>query len=456
MQYYYPIFEDLNRVEQHDLIVDILEKAVIPNIPPFVTEWLDVVANGYKQAKRYKKSIEWCEKALTLSTNPDQKYSIRFNLVQLYISANQPEKALRNAEINLKINPDDWEMIVQRAVALFALNRKDEAREIFLKIVKENNLGEKAYQSAKFNLGLHYITAGDLRGGLKLLKIGREMKVWGANTHKYPIPKWDGKPQPGKSVIIIGEGGIGDEVINARFVKHIRDMGMIPHYASCHQNASLFSRLPFESTRNYKQFTTDVPDINKFDFWIPCMDLPADLEVDFKDLWYGPYLTVDNTYDEKWKTILPKSDKLKIGVKWSGNPLYEQELHRTVPINEFVPHIPLDKYEIVSLQKEHANDLDDNPNVKHINGELETIEDLVAAINQLDLVLTSCTSIAHIAGAMGKKVLVCVPIMNYYIWAQPGNKSSWYGDNVTLLRQVKPRDWWQPVREFKQIVNDSN
>lgn len=456
MDYYYPFFEDLSKVEKQDLIVKIIEEAIIPNMPAGSIEWMDVVANGYKQAKKYVKAIEWAEKALALAVIPSQRYSLRFNLVSLYISANWPEKALRYAETNLKYDPNDWEMIVNRAVALFSINKKLEAREIFINIVKENKLPEKAIQSARFNLGLHYITAGDFKGGMKLLQIGREMKIWGANTHKFPIPRWDGVPRPGKSVLIVGEGGIGDEFINARFCKHFRDMGMIPHVASCHKNASVFSRMPFESVRNYKKFTTDIADIKKFDYWAPMMDLPQDLGVDFKDLWYGNYVTVDKEYDRKWKEILPRSNKIKIGLKWSGNPLYEQELHRTVPITKFVSLFNTEEYELVSLQKEHAHDLDDNPNVLHINEKLEDIEDLVAAINNLDVVITSCTSIAHVAGALGKQVYVCVPIMNYYIWAEPGYKSSWYGDHVTLLRQTKPRDWSDAVKQLKGYIDDGS
>jgi hypothetical protein len=136
-----------------------------------------------------------------------------------------------------------------------------------------------------------------------------------------------------------------------------------------------------------------------------------------------------------------------------GNPLYEQELHRTVPITKFVPLFDLDKYELISLQKEHATDLDNNPHVQHHNEEFETLEDLVAAINQLDIVLTSCTSIGHLAAAMGKTTYICVPIMNYYVWAENGYKSSWYGENLTLLRQTKPREWDSAVKQLKGYLN---
>ena len=454
MQYYYPVFDDLNKTENHQIIIDILEKAIIPNIPNFSILHFDLVANGYKQAKQYRKSAEWCEKVMAVSSSVEQKYAARFNMVQLYISCNQPEKALKLADMNLAINPNDWEMIIQRAICLFSVGQKEQARQIYIDMCKDPaKWPDKAIQSAKFNLGLHYITAGQFKAGMKLLQIGREMKIWGSNVHKYPIPRWDGKAHPGKSVIIVGEGGIGDEIINARFHKHIRDMGMIPHIASCHESASIFKRMGFESARNYKAFTTDVPDIADFDFWTPTMDLPTDMELDFKDLWYGPYLTVDPEYDEKWKKILPKSDKLKVGLKWMGNPLYEQELHRTVPITKFVPLFDLDKYELISLQKEHATDLDNNPHVQHHNEEFQTLEDLIAAINQLDIVLTSCTSIGHIAAAMGKTTYICVPIMNYYVWAENGYKSSWYGDNLTLLRQTKPREWDSAVKQLKGYID---
>jgi ADP-heptose:LPS heptosyltransferase len=80
--------------------------------------------------------------------------------------------------------------------------------------------------------------------------------------------------------------------------------------------------------------------------------------------------------------------------------------------------------------------------------------DTFSIISQMDLVITSCTSIAHIAAAMGKEVCVFVPIMEYYVWTSSNEKSWWYGDNVHMLKQKRPRNWAEPLQQLKEFLND--
>jgi ADP-heptose:LPS heptosyltransferase len=81
------------------------------------------------------------------------------------------------------------------------------------------------------------------------------------------------------------------------------------------------------------------------------------------------------------------------------------------------------------------------------------LEDTFALISNLDLVITSCTSIAHLAASQGKEVIVMTPISAYYLWCQVGPKSHWYGDNVTLVKQKKPRGWGEAMLELKEVLS---
>lgn len=104
-----------------------------------------------------------------------------------------------------------------------------------------------------------------------------------------------------------------------------------------------------------------------------------------------------------------------------------------------------DDFEIISLQKDDNQAISDRSDIIKLEDKLDTIEDLIAAIAQLDVVITSCTSVAHIAGAMGKITYVFVPIMNYYIWPGEANTSPWYDDHVRILRQSVVRSWKEPI-----------
>ena len=79
-------------------------------------------------------------------------------------------------------------------------------------------------------------------------------------------------------------------------------------------------------------------------------------------------------------------------------------------------------------------------------------EETALVINSCDLIITSCTSVAHLAGAMGVPTWIIVPILPYYLWAKPGNKTEWY-DSVTLYRQTTYGDWTNIFDEINKDIN---
>jgi ADP-heptose:LPS heptosyltransferase len=85
---------------------------------------------------------------------------------------------------------------------------------------------------------------------------------------------------------------------------------------------------------------------------------------------------------------------------------------------------------------------------------METYENTLKMIEQLDLVITSCTSIGHAAASMGKETIIITPISAYYTWCHSTEKSPWYGDNLTILRQEQPRTWKQPLKILGDILNE--
>ena len=112
-------------------------------------------------------------------------------------------------------------------------------------------------------------------------------------------------------------------------------------------------------------------------------------------------------------------------------------------------------WSLYSIQRDIALDqLKDSPNVVDLSNDLSTFEDLLGVMHNLDLIITSCTSVGHAAAALGKKVIIMVPVMEYYTWAEGKPTSSWYGDNLRLIRQDKPQDWTTAYNELKGILKD--
>lgn len=442
------VVDVLNRTDKFNVIKSLIEE-LYPIIPKN-TLGFDTICYAYYKAKDYKTAIKYGEFALG-AASATESLAIRYNLGKCYLNANEPIKARNSFAIVSKLQPEKIDVKLDLAAAMYACNQKEDAMVLLLNL-EENGwqLAEKDETAVQFNLGAHYMRNGDFKKGMNYLSLGRKLRIWGSYTHNFPIPEWTGQEAVGKHVLIIGEGGIGDEIINARFVKHFNDRGMKASFASCHKMDSIFSRMPFEVTQNYQKFTTDIPTIADYDYWAPAMNLPKALKVDFADLWSVPYLTVNTEYDTKWKEIID-STSFKVGLRWSGNPLYEQDLHRSIPLADIVDVIPTE-WKKYSIQKENTEVLANFPDIVHLESQLETFEDALAAMWNLDLVITSCTSVAHAAAALGKQVIIFVPIMDYYVWAEGKSTSSWYGDNVTLIRQTEPKSWASAITELKTVL----
>lgn len=451
--YYRPVFGDLSRINQHQLLDKLCDE--ISQHLPGCLETYDLLSYGYSQAKQFVKSVTWGERALISCQDEPSRTAVRFNLSKCLMAANYPEMALKHLAENLQLNPSDSDNIIDYAVALYATNQKDQAEQILRDLQSQQSFSDPKTQAViNFNLGVHDMRHGRFRQGMKKLSTGRSIKIWGSPAHGYPIPEWCGQAAQGKKLLVIGEGGAGDEIINVRFIKQLRDQGFTVDWASAHGLASVFSRLPFLATQNYKNLTNDIANIRDYDYWTPAMTLPVYLDLDKQDLWSGAYITADPDYVAKWHPVIKISNRPSIGVRWGGNPLYDHDLHRGLPVHELwnaIQDIPADFF---SLQR------DDNADeIHHCQGkmtdlsqDLATWEDTVAVIDSLDVVITSCTSVAHIAAAMNKRTIVLVPIVSYYVWAEETTASYWYSDRVTVLRQLRPRDWSEPLQQLRAIL----
>lgn len=413
-----------------------------------MTEQYDALAKSYFKIKRYKEAIPWAEKALATSVTNEQKYAARSNLMNVYAHAYEPEKALDEGIILEAINPNDNDTRLRKAYCYFLLGRLDEAEVILRKELQNPNNSDKIKNDIEFNLGTYEMYKDNFYEGLyRFLIYGRKMNLW--NKPRLPFTEWDTVPKPGHLIVLRAEAGIGDEFINVRFMDHFKKIGMIPiWYTDRKEMKQIFNRHGYTAVNTVDEVKDHWN--GKDIYWCHSMDVPVLLNLQYKDLWNGPYLKSDPTV----ATPIIKSSKLKIGLRWQGNPDYDNDLHRSVPLKELwdvVKNVDADFY---SLQRDTgAEEVYEIPQIVPLHeNHLDTFEQTLAIINDLDIVITSCTSIAHAAAAMGKKTVVFTPMSSYYVWCfsnkQP--RSPWYGENVKLIRQKRPRYWDEPMQELKE------
>jgi hypothetical protein len=380
--------------------------------------------------------LRCAEAAYCKAENSKQLYIARSNLYKAYNALNQPDTALFYIDLNLKITPDDFETLTQQAFNIALQGDRKTSENILLDLIKKHPERQEDMRSA---LSGKLLREGKIAEGI-LSFLGTFKPKSGKFDQILKIKRWTGTIQPGKTIYVEGEGGIGDEIINIRFFKYIQDFGMTPVLYSSwskyrEDTVDLFRRNGFE-------VITETYSIDRSQLWAPMMSLPGYLNLDESKLWYGTYLKPLKNSKNRIE-----SKKFKIGIKCSGNPYFAQDEYRKIPLEKMLEYLPTDA-EIYYIDKESVN----NNAVINLAPRIDSWEDTLDFIDQMDCIVSSCTSLVHAAGAIGKTTFVIVPIAEYYIWSTSSKttKSPWYGDNFQVHKQTVVRSWDEPLENVKQ------
>ena len=306
-----------------------------------------------------------------------------------------------------------------------AVRGEFDAAEAMCKIILETRPND---DRAAFNRGWYTLRHGNLKEGFELLNRGRKEKVFG-NYNPSSMPRYNGRTLNGEVVLLILEGGLGDQIHSARWAREIVSRGGICVVSCSPELASLMMLVDGISAVVESKAAGGV----YHSYHVLGMS------------GYLSFLTVNNA---PYIPCKPNKTNGKIGIRWQGNPQFEHEQHRIFdPAPLFT--IPA---ELISLQKDAG--IDNIPD--HVQKPcLDTWLHTKAVIESVDKVISSCTSVAHLAAAMGKETWIIVPILPYYLWADGKDTSIWYR-NVRLFRQEKFGDWDTPLNkvigEFNQNI----
>lgn len=331
-----------------------------------------------------------------------------------------------NLDNILKIHPLD--LALQEAI----LGNFDTSYNMLLELDKND-------RRVLFNLGWYELRRGNFLKGMDLLNNGRFINVFGLPAIEGKI--WKDEPLEGRTLLFRCEGGYGDQIMNFRFAFDFQKKGAKVLISCSRSLMPLFARHGFMCIDNGHVHGAH------YDYWVPAMSAPYILGYEYDDLSGNPYIKSEKTTD----LYSRKKDNIKVGIKWSGNPEFEHEQFRRFDPNLMLGLTDIEGCTFYSLQRDE-NTIDGLP-FADMRDLMKTWEDTASIVNGLDLVITSCTSIAHLSAAMGKETWIVVPILPYYAWAVPGETSKWY-DSVTLFRQEKFGEWEAPFIEIRKRLEE--
>lgn len=271
---------------------------------------------------------------------------------------------------------------------------------------------------------------------------------------RQPLPaerKWDGSELGGKSILIHAEQGLGDTLQFVRFVALVKRRGGRPVLAA---QQALLPLLRQSAICDVVPVEEPWPEC---DVHVPLLSLPALFGTTLGTIPADvPYVRADEQLVDAWRQRLSGYPPLRVGIHWQGARTYVYDRTRSVPLAEFAPLGELSGVQLFSLQKgpgsEQLAALGDKLNVIDLGPELDNnagaFLDTAAVMRNLDLVITSDTSIAHLAGALGVRVWTLLSTMADVRWLLDREDSPWY-PTMRLWRQQHIGQW-SPV--FSRIA----
>ena len=191
-----------------------------------------------------------------------------------------------------------------------------------------------------------------------------------------------------------------------------------------------------------------VTDEGGFDYQVSLMDLPHRLGLTLDDVVPdGPYLAAATDRIDHWRQALGDRG-LKVGIVWQGNPLHSASKDRSPPLAAFLPLASIDEVRLISLQKQHGTDqlsalpagmTVETPPPPFDEG-ADGFVDTAAIMHAVDLVVSSDTAVAHLAGALNRPVWLALPYLADWRWMLDRADSPWY-PSARLFRQTRRGDW---------------
>jgi tetratricopeptide (TPR) repeat protein len=306
--------------------------------------------------------------------------------------------------------------------------------------------------SVHWNLSLALLAAGRLKEGFNEYEWRWQYKGFPSKRRDFKQPMWNGRPCPGRTLLIHTEQGMGDVLQFMRFLPLIvTRAGGARVVFECHKP---LMRL-FEGLTGLAQMVERLgPEpLPHFDLHLPLMSAAHVLGIDTLDELPRdvPFIPMP---DPAWFPVPEaRADRLKVGLVWAGNPQFSGDRMRSTRLETVLPLIDVAGTQVFSLQKgePEAQLKDAPPALIRLNERIGDFRDTAAAMLQLDLVITTCTSVAHLAGALGRPVWVMLSHAPDWRWLLGRDDCPWY-PSARLFRQRGPADWSGVVGEVRAAL----
>lgn len=388
------------------------------------------------EIRRTKGELDDAIRDARFALNMDPRHAAGHNLLGVLLFAKgDAASAIPCYEKALAVKPDLAEALNNLGAAYQALRRYHEAEHA----IEQAVCIRPNFDVARLNLALAH-----LRGG-RFIEGWQEFE-WRFHCAEYRLPTsnrqlWMGENLAGKTILLRSEQGLGDTFQFIRYAKRVKACGA--HVIVECQDATVGLVKTCPGVDEAVGRGSPLPAI---DVQCPLMSLPRIFRTTVETIdAETPYLFAEPGRVERWRKRLRPADQFVIGIAWQGNRKFAADATRSLPLTHFEQLATIPGVSLVSLQKGDGADQISGVSfaVQDFSAELDTdgpFRDTAAIISACDLVVTSDTSIAHLAGALGKPVWVALSYSPDWRWLEETDRSPWY-PTMQLFRQSTPGDW---------------
>jgi tetratricopeptide (TPR) repeat protein len=267
-------------------------------------------------------------------------------------------------------------------------------------------------------------------------------------------PLWQGEPLTGRTILIHAEQGLGDTLHMVRYLRLVWQRGPKAVVLEC--QPPLLRLLTHSLGQLVDRVVPQGDVLPHFDTHVPTFNLPRLLGTMSVQQIPGdvPYLHTEPARVAQWRDRLNAASPgraLRVGIVWQGNPENKEDKRRSVTLGQFeILNIP--DVKLFSLQKGYGRDqLADFSHIVDLGSELSDFADTAAVLQNLDLVITIDTAVAHLAGALGRTAWVVLPFVPDWRWSLQRSDCAWY-PSLRLFRQSRAGDWGEVFQRLRKAL----
>ncbi|MGD0461132.1 MAG: tetratricopeptide repeat-containing glycosyltransferase family protein [Tepidisphaeraceae bacterium] len=429
------------QIGHHDAAIDLLKKAIQLN--PNFAAYHGNLGAVYMKLSRLDEAEAALQRALQLDPSlPDAYYNLGGTLTE----KGDFDRALSTLHRGLALHPNWPQMYNSIGVTLRICAKYDEAIASYRRAVSI----QPDYAEGHWNLGLTLLLVGDFAAGWTQYEWRKKMPDV-VRPRNFTPPEWTGEKLDGKTILLHAEQGFGDTLQFIRYVPLVVERGGRV-IVECPPELATVLR----GVEGIQEIFVQGQTLPSFDTHRSIMSLPLTFGATAQTIPAKvPYLAVPADRIAAWRQRLGDAP-LGVGLVWAGGPQYSDDSRRSMRLEHFAPLAAVKSARFHLLQKGPAASqaATPPPGMDLVNwaADLHDFVETAALITNLDLVISVDTSVAHLAGALGKPVWVLLPFVPDWRWMLNRDDSPWY-PTMRLFRQPAAGDWATPIAQVVQALH---